>query len=165
VTGPSARHWAGYAWFMSFGTVFPLLIFLAGYVVHVTLVGAPIARQLYSVGIWTATLGQPPPKRRKEEAKPEPEEQADKKPFVERIRPYTPTVKLERRGKPVPFLLRVLWFVVFGCWLGAVWVVLSWSVFLAPYPFIQTVETLLGELPSVMTLAYPKREDATSAPQ
>src|SRR4029079_3623321 len=26
-------HWVGYGWFMSFGTVIPLLVFLGGYVV------------------------------------------------------------------------------------------------------------------------------------
>jgi hypothetical protein len=34
-------------------------------------------------------------------------------------------------------------------------VILSWSVFLAPYPFMDTVAALLAELPSVMTLAQP----------
>ena len=42
----SAGHWAGYGWFMSFGTFLPLVIFLVGYVVHLTLVGAPLARQI-----------------------------------------------------------------------------------------------------------------------
>ena len=47
----SAGHWAGYGWFMSFGTVLPLLIFLGGYAVHLTFVGAPLARRIYGLGI------------------------------------------------------------------------------------------------------------------
>ena len=142
---------------MSLGTVLPLLLFFAGYVLHLTLVGGPISRQIYSFGVWTATLGQPPPKRNK----PEPEKPpTDKKPFLERIRPYTPTDRLRRRGRPLAFPLRVFWFVLIGWWLGAVWVLLSWSVFLAPYPFLETVNAMLGELPSIMTLAYPEQVTA-----
>jgi hypothetical protein len=62
---------------------------------------------------------------------------------------------LERRGKPAVLPFRVLWFLFVGWWLGALWVVLSWSVLLVPYPFLDTVAALLDDLPSVMTLAYP----------
>jgi hypothetical protein len=41
-------------------------------------------------------------------------------------------------------------------------VILSWSVFLAPYPFLDTVAALLAELPSVMTLAQPPSPSASS---
>jgi hypothetical protein len=41
-------------------------------------------------------------------------------------------------------------------------VVLSWSVFLLPYPFLETVAALLEELPSVMTLAYPEAGDGAT---
>ena len=51
--------------------------------------------------------------------------------------------------------LRVVWFVFVGWWLGAIWVVLSWAILLAPYPFLDTIKELLSELPSVMTLATP----------
>ena len=46
---------------MSFGTVIPLFVFLGGYVVNLTIVGAPLARRIYRYGIWTSTLGQDPP--------------------------------------------------------------------------------------------------------
>ena len=59
-------------------------------------------------------------------------------------------------------MFRVLWFVLVGWWLGALWVLLSWSVFLLPYPFLDTVAALLEELPSVMTLAYPEARDGTT---
>jgi len=36
----SARSWGGYAWFMSFGTILPLPIFLGGYLAQLTFVGA-----------------------------------------------------------------------------------------------------------------------------
>jgi len=52
--------------------------------------------------------------------------------------------------------VRVIWFVLAGWWLGGVWVVVSWSVFLLPYPLLDTVAALLAELPSVMTLAWPE---------
>ena len=35
----AGEHWVGYGWFMSFGTVIPLLLFLGGYVVTVTSYG------------------------------------------------------------------------------------------------------------------------------
>ena len=38
-----ARSWGGYVWFMSFGTFLPLPIFVGGYLVHLTFVGAPLA--------------------------------------------------------------------------------------------------------------------------
>jgi hypothetical protein len=162
----SARHWAGYGWFMSFGTICPLITFLGSYVFHLTFVGAPVARVGYRFGIWTATLGQEPPRLNKKKgedegegepvAEAEGEDEAEKPPFAERIRPYTPPGVLERRGRPVPTAVRVIWFVLAGWWLGAVWVVLSWSVFLAPYPFLEVVAGLLDELPTAMTLAYPK---------
>jgi uncharacterized membrane protein YccF (DUF307 family) len=138
---------------MSFGTLLPLGVFLASYLVHLTLVGAPAARAINRFGIWLSTFGQDPPgKERLDERKAgEP-----KKPFAERIRHRAPPGMLERRGRPVGAPLRVLWFLLVGWWLGAIWVVLSWSVLLVPYPFLDTVAALLEDLPSVMTLAYPK---------
>src|SRR5262245_14757310 len=150
----SGEHWAGYGWFMSFGTVLPLLIFLGGYVVHVTLVGAPLARRIFRFGIWTSTLGQEPPGKEKMEARLS-GSGSGKKPFFERIRPYSPPGWIERRGKPMPIAVRVIWFLVVGWWLGAVWVFVSWSPFLLPYPLFDAVASLLGEAPCVMTLAWP----------
>jgi uncharacterized membrane protein YccF (DUF307 family) len=150
----AAKHWAGYGWFMSFGTFLPLVIFLCSYVVHVTLVGAPIARMGNRFGIWVSTFGQEPPGKEKLEARASAKE---KPPFAERVRRYSPAIFLERRGRPVSTPVRALWFVFVGWWLGAIWVLISWSVFLAPYPFLDTVATLLDELPTVMTLAYPDR--------
>jgi uncharacterized membrane protein YccF (DUF307 family) len=146
------KHWAGYGWFMSFGTLLPLVVFLGSYAVHVTLVGAPVARRLNRFGIWLSTFGQEPPGKDKLESR---KEKSEKKSLVERIRRYSPSGYVARRDKPVPLVLRALWFVFVGWWLGAIWVVVSWSVFLAPYPFLDTVSDLLGELPSVMTLAQP----------
>ncbi len=145
-------RWAGYGWFMSFGTILPLWIFLSGYVVHVTLVGAPLARRIYRLGIWTSTLGQEPPGKEKLDAR---RAKSTKKPLFERIRPYSPPGILERRDRPVSLPARVVWFVLAGWWLGAVWVVVSWSVFLLPYPLFDAVRNLLAELPSVMTLSQP----------
>jgi uncharacterized membrane protein YccF (DUF307 family) len=147
-----AKHWAGYGWFMTFGTLLPLFVFLGSYGVHVTLVGAPIARRLNRLGIWISTFGQEPPGADKLAAR---KEHKDGESFVDRIRRHSPARMLERRGRPVAMPLRVLWFLFVGWWLGAIWVVLSWSVFLAPYPFLGTVSSLLEELPSVMTLADP----------
>ena len=65
----SGERWAGYGWFMTLGTILPLVIFLAGYLVHITLVGAPIARRCYRFGIWTSTMGQEPPGKDKFEAR------------------------------------------------------------------------------------------------
>jgi hypothetical protein len=138
---------------MTFGTLLPLFVFLGGYVAHVTLVGAPIGRMVHGFGIWLTTFGQDPPGKEKLDARHKDEE---KKPFADRVRPYSPPGLLERRGRPVSFPVRVVWFVVVGWWLGIVWVVLSWSVFLAPYPFPDVVRAFLAELPCVMTLAYPE---------
>jgi uncharacterized membrane protein YccF (DUF307 family) len=149
----SGGHWVGYGWFMSFGTVLPLFIFLGGYAVHLTFIGAPLARRIYRFGIWTSTLGQDPPGKDKVEARLA---SADKKPFFERARPYLPPGWLERREKPVSTPARVVWFVLVGWWLGAVWVVISWSPFLLPYPLFDTVAALLGEVPCTMTLAQPQ---------
>jgi uncharacterized membrane protein YccF (DUF307 family) len=153
----SGGHWVGYGWFMSFGTVLPLFIFLGGYAVHLTIVGAPVARRIYRLGIWTATLGQDPPGKDKVEAKLA---LAEKKPFFERVRPYSPPGWLERRDRPVSMPARVVWFVFVGWWAGAVWVVISWSPFLLPYPLFDTVATLLGEVPCTMTLAQPEQVEA-----
>jgi uncharacterized membrane protein YccF (DUF307 family) len=149
----SIRHWVGYGWFMSFGTFLPLAVFLGSYLVHLTLVGAPIARSLNGFGIWLSTFGQEPPGKDKLEAR-----QADdnKKPIVERIRPYSPPGMIERRGRPFSLWQRSLWFIFVGWWLGVIWVILSWSVLLMPYPFLDTVKSLLDDLPSVMTLAVPE---------
>jgi hypothetical protein len=154
-------RWAGYGWFMSFGTVLPLVIFLGGYLVHVTLVGAPIARRIYRFGIWTSTLGQEPPGKEKFDAR---KAESTKKPLFERIRPYSPPGILERRGKIVSTPRRFLWFALVGWWLGGIWVVTSWSVFLLPYPLLDAVERLLSELPSVMTLAWPVTAPRPAAP-
>ena len=152
-TAKSAGHWAGYGWFMSFGTFLPLLMFLAGYVVHLTLIGAPVARLIYRLGIWTSTLGQEPPGKEKMEARIN---KPGKKPFFERVRPYAPPGWIEKRGRPVPMWVRVTWFLLVGWWLGFAWVVVSWSPFLLPYPLQDMVRQLLGEIPSVMTLAWPE---------
>jgi hypothetical protein len=147
---------------MTFGTLLPLFIFLGGYVVHVTLIGAPIAKLVYRFGIWFSTFGQQPPGAEKLAAKT-PEHQAaddESEGFVDRVSRYSPARMLERRGRSVALPGRIVWFVLVGWWLGGVWVVLSWSVFLAPYPFLNTVRALLGELPSVMTLAYPSLHQA-----
>jgi hypothetical protein len=154
-----AKHWGGYGWFMSLGTILPLIVFLASYLVNVTLVGAPVARRLYPMGIWLSTFGQPPPGQEKLDARASTPE---KESFVDRVRRHSPPGILERRGRPVPTYVRVIWFVLVGWWLGAIWVLLSWSVFLLPYPFLSTVASLIDDLPSVMTLAYP--EQAGSRP-
>ena len=148
----SGGHWVGYGWFMSFGTVLPLFIFLGGYVVHLTFVGAPLARRIYRLGIWTSTLGQDPPGKDKVDAKMA---SGTKKPFFERARPYLPPGWVERRTKPFSTIARVVWFVFVGWWLGAVWVVISWSPFLLPYPLFDTVASLLEDVPTTMTLAQP----------
>jgi uncharacterized membrane protein YccF (DUF307 family) len=146
-------RWAGYGWFMSFGTVLPLVVFIGGYLVHVTLIGAPVARVIYRFGIWLSTLGQEPPGKEKFEERAA---GSDKKPLFERIRPYSPPGWIEKRGKPFSMPVRVVWFVFLGWWLGGAWVVISWSVFLLPYPLLDAVASLLSELPSVMTLAWPE---------
>jgi uncharacterized membrane protein YccF (DUF307 family) len=148
-----AKSWAGYAWFMSFGTVLPLPIFLCGYAANVTIVGAPLARQLYAFGIFLSTMGQPPPGAGKTDAKADGQH---KKPFAERVRDHSPPGWIERRGRPVALPVRVVWFVLVGWWLGLLWVILAWSVLLLPYPFPELIRGLLAEVSSVMTLAWPE---------
>jgi uncharacterized membrane protein YccF (DUF307 family) len=149
----SIKNWAGYAWFMSFGTLLPLIVFVCSYLVHLTLVGAPIARSADGFGIWLSTFGQEPPGKGKLESR---QQDDNKKSIVQRIRPYSPPGIIERRGRPFPLWARALWFILVGWWLGAIWVILAWSVFLMPYPFLDTVRSILDELPSVMTLAGPE---------
>ena len=158
--GSSIRNWAGYGWFMSFGTFLPLIVFLGSYLVQLTLVGAPIARSANGFGIWLSTFGQQPPGKDKLATR---QQDANKKSLVERIRPYSPPGVIERRGRPFSLWQRALWFVLVGWWLGAIWVILAWSVFLMPYPFLDTVRDLLDELPSVMTLADPQHGERSSA--
>jgi hypothetical protein len=129
-----------------------LVVFLARNLVRLCFGGPGRAAPLDRFGIWLSTFGQEPPGKDKLEAR---QATSAKKPFAERVREHSPPGYLERRGKPVPMPLRVLWFVFVGWWLGAVWVVLSWSVFLLPYPLLDTVSALLSELPTVMTLASP----------
>jgi uncharacterized membrane protein YccF (DUF307 family) len=136
---------------MTFGTFLPLPMFLLGYLMNVTLVGAPLAQGMYRLAVYTTTLGQEPPRKERLAGK----EKTQKKPVAERIRPYSPPGRLEKRGQPVAVWLRVVWFSCVGWWLGAIWVVLSWAILLAPYPFLDTIRELLSELPSVMTLATP----------
>jgi hypothetical protein len=154
----ATKSWAGYGWFMTGGTFFPLPMFLGGYLVHVTLVGAPAARRIYRYGLFLSTMGQRPPgeDRLKQKAAGTPE----RKSFAERIRPYSPPGLVERRGRPVPRLARAVWFVLVGWWLGAVWVVLAWSVLLLPYPLLDVIRGILADLPSVMTLAAPASKEA-----
>jgi hypothetical protein len=135
---------------MSFGTLLPLIVFVCSYLVHLTLVGAPIARSADGFGIWLSTFGQEPPGKDKLESR---QQDDNKKSIVQRIRPYSPPGIIERRGRPFPLWQRALWFILVGWWLGAIWVILAWSVFLMPYPFLNTVRSILDELPSVMTLA------------
>jgi hypothetical protein len=148
----SAKHWAGYGWFMSFGTILPLVVFLGSYLVHLTLVGSRPARSIDRFGIWVSTLGQEPPGKEKLDSR---KSENSKRSFAERVREHGPSGYLQRRGRPVSLLVRIIWFVFVGWWLGALWVLLSWSIFLMPYPFLGTVAALLDELPTVMTLAYP----------
>jgi uncharacterized membrane protein YccF (DUF307 family) len=156
------KSWAGYGWFMSLGTILPLVVFIAGYVVNVTLVGAPLARRIYRFGIWLATLGQEPPGQDKLEARMEAKKAKDdadkalgKKSLLDRVRHYSPPELIERRGRPVGMPVRVVWFVLVGWWLGVIWVMVSWGLFLLPYPMLDAVAALLAKLPSVMTLAWP----------
>ena len=152
-----ARSWGGYAWFMSFGTILPLPVFLCGYLAQLTFVGAPLARRAYRFGIFLSTLGQKPPGADKLESRHErrDEEAEKKKPFAERVRAHAPPGWVERRGEPFPTRTRALWFVFVGWWLGALWTGLAWSVLLLPYPFPDLIRKLLADLPSVMTLASP----------
>lgn len=146
------RSVVGYAWFMTGGALFALPIFLAGYALNVTLVAAPVATRVYRMGLFVSTMGQPPPggDRPKKSGTTD-----EKKPFVERIRPYTPPGFVERRGKPVPVPVRAIWFVLVGWLLGAIWVGLAWSLLLLPYPLLAAIRSMLDDLPSVMTLALP----------
>jgi hypothetical protein len=154
-----AKTWGGYAWFMSFGTILPLPIFLLGYLANLTLVGAPIAWQFYRFGIFFSTLGQQPPGEDKLKERTSGE---GKKPLAERVKDHSPAGWVERRGKPVSLPVRIVWFVFVGWWLGAVWVVIAWSVLLLPYPFLGMIRDLLSDLPSVMTLAMPQPAPPTS---
>ena len=155
--GKRFRSWGGYAWFMSFGTFLPLPIFVGGYILHLTFVGAPLARRAYRFGIFLSTLGQKPPGADKLEARRHTggEGTEEKKPFAERVRAKGPPGWIERRGEPFGTGARVAWFVFLGWWLGGLWTMLAWSVLLLPYPFPDLIRTLLADLPSVMTLAQP----------
>jgi uncharacterized membrane protein YccF (DUF307 family) len=148
----SIRAWCGYAWFMTLGTFLPLPMLLFGYVMNITILGTPVAQQIYRFAIFSATFGQEPPGKEK---LAEHAEASDKKPFAERTRPYSPPGILEKRGRPVATWLRWVWFVFAGWWLGALWVVFAWAVLLLPYPFLDMIRDRLAELPSVMTLAMP----------
>lgn len=152
----SARHWGGYAWFMSFGTFLPLPIFVLGYLAQLTFVGTPLARRAYRFGIFLSTLGQKPPGADKLESRREKERgEEQKKPFAERVRAKAPPGWVERRGRPFETGIRILWFVFVGWWLGGLWTLLAWSVLLLPYPFPELIRKLLADLPSVMTLGPP----------
>jgi len=155
------KSWLGYAWFMTMGTFLPLPIMLGGYLANVTLVGAPLARLIYRYALVLPTLGQPPPGEDKVKAR---EGGSGNKSFAERMRPYSPPGLVERRGKPVAMPLRIAWFVLVGWWLGAIWVIIAWSVLLLPYPLLNVIRGLLDELPSVMTLAWPKPRHLQSPP-
>lgn len=154
--GRQVRAWGGYAWFMSFGTFLPLPIFVGGYLVHLTFVGAPLARRVYRFGIFLSTLGQRPPGADKLEARHDEDEGKEKKkPFAERVRAHAPPGWVERRAEPFSFAVRAAWFVFVGWWFGGVWTLLAWSVLLLPYPFPELIRKLLRDLPSVMTLGTP----------
>ena len=159
--GRSARSWGGYIWFMSFGTILPLPVFLLGYLAHLTFVGAPLAKHAYRFGIFLSTLGQRPPGAdRLESRHAGKEEEGDekKKPFAERIRDHAPPGWVEGRDRPFSTRVRAVWFVFVGWWLGAVWTGHAWSVLLLPYPFPDLIRKLLADLPSVLTLAPPRLE-------
>jgi uncharacterized membrane protein YccF (DUF307 family) len=155
--GRSVRSWAGYLWFMSFGTFLPLPVFLFGYVAQLTFVGVPLARRAFRFGIFLSTLGQKPPGADKLESRHEEEQEGEerKKPFAERIRAKAPPGWVERRDRPFGKRARAFWFVLVGWWLGALWTGLAWSVLLLPYPFPDLIRTLLADLPSVVTLGEP----------
>ena len=61
-----------------------------------------------------------------------------------------------RTGAIQKLVPRALWFVFVGWWFGFVWVLMAWSLLLLPYPMTDAIRSLLGNLPSVMTLAEPK---------
>ena len=136
---------------MSFGTFLPLGVFLTSYLVRLTFIGAPITNSANRFGIWLTTFGQEPPG--KDELDARRKRETDKKSFVDRIKPYSPPAIIQRRGRPFALWQRALWFVVVGWWLGAIWVLVSWSVLLMPYPFLDALRELLDQLPTVMTLA------------
>ena len=155
---PRVRSWGGYAWFMSFGTFLPLPIFVAGYIVHLTFVGAPLARRAYRFGIFLSTLGQKPPgadKLKSHHDEADGDEEQPKKPFAERVRAHAPPGWVEGRDEPFGTVTRVGWFAFVGWWFGGVWTLLAWSVLLLPYPFPELIRKLLADLPSVMTLGQP----------
>jgi uncharacterized membrane protein YccF (DUF307 family) len=149
----ASKSWGGYGWFMTFGTFLPLPLLLLGYLVNITLVGAPLARRIYRFALFIPTMGQEPPGADRMKAKME---ASGKKPLGERIRPYSPPGWIERRGKPVSMPARIVWFVLVGWWFGGIWVVTAWSVLLLPYPLLQIIWSLLDDLPSIMTLAWPQ---------
>src|SRR5262249_53570316 len=133
------KSWGGYGWFMTFGTFLPLPIMWGGYVVNLTLVGAPLAKRIYRYALLVPTLGQKPPGADKVKAAAAERTGKDKKPLGERIRPYSPPGWLERRGRPVSMASRVVWFVLVGWWAGFIWVTIAWSVLLLPYPFLDVI--------------------------
>jgi uncharacterized membrane protein YccF (DUF307 family) len=146
------RSWGSYVWFMSFGTFLPLPVFAVGYLVHLTFIGAPLARLAYRFGIFLSTLGQRPPGADRLAAR---HHDDGKKPFAERVRAKAPPGWVERRPAPFGTTVRVLWFVFVGWWLGGLWVLLAWSVLLLPYPFPDLIRKLLRDVPSVLTLGAP----------
>jgi uncharacterized membrane protein YccF (DUF307 family) len=158
--GRRVRSWAGYLWFMTFGTFLPLPVFLLGYVAQLTFVGVPLARRAFRFGIFLSTLGQKPPGADRLESRQK-EGEERKEPFAERIRAKAPPGWVERRGAPFGRRTRAAWFVFVGWWLGALWTGLAWSVLLLPYPFPELIRKLLADLPSVVTLGQP---DAWTAP-
>src|SRR5690242_8365759 len=141
---------------MSFGTFLPLPIFVGGYLLHLTFVGAPLARRAYRFGIFVSTLGQKPPGADRLESRHK-DDKERKKPFAVRIRAKAPPGWVERRTEPYSFATRAGWFAFVGWWLGGVWTLLAWSVLLLPYPFPELIRKLLADLPSVMTLAPSDR--------
>jgi len=158
------KAWLGYAWFMSLGTILPLPIFLAGYVCHLTFVGAPVGRRLFRLGIFLSTMGQPAPAADRAKARQKSEGDGDKKSLLKRLAPYSPPAVVARHGKPFSKPVRAAWFVFVGWWGGALWVVAAWSVLLLPYPFPDVIRRLLADLPSVMTLAEPKPPEPVRSP-
>ena len=100
-------------------------------------------------------------------------ESSDKPSLMHRVWHYSPPAVLERRGRPVSMPVRVVWFVFVGWWLGLGWVILSWCLFLLPYPMLDAVAELLAKVPSVMTLAWPvtapigttRRTEVAASPQ
>jgi hypothetical protein len=93
----ATKHWAGYGWFMSFGTLLPLVVFLGSYVVHLTLIGAPIARALNRFGIWISTFGQAPPGKDKVVSR---KDKGDKKSLIDESGRTRPRVMSHGAGGP-----------------------------------------------------------------